>query len=551
MIALRISCLFGASLALSFALAGCCPAESNRSNDSVGVSKRAAKVDDRSNELFEQPPIRHLSIELAPADRAKLATNPREWVRCRLKEEGEDVWHEVAIKLKGAAGSFQEIDGKPAFTLKMDKYLKQQTFHGLSKFHLNNSVQSETYLDEWLCADLFQQAKVPAARIAHAVVLLDGRMLGMYVLKEGFDRKFIARYFADDGGNLYDGGFCTDIDTDLERDVGKGDDNHADQHALHDACRAPDLEERWRLMAERLDVEAFLTFAAMELMTCHWDGYCQNQNNYRLYFDAASGKAHFFPHGMDQMFGDPGAPILNPLGTIVASAVMENPAWRARFRDRIHELLPLFNPPDRLLKRIDSIVPRLHAELAKVDAEQAAGYEQRIAELKERITARAENLQVQSEMPDPPPPSPIQFEGTEGVEIAEWEPASETEGIEFDVVDLPEERHAYQIRSEGEERVVGSWRKRVLLSRGNYRLVARAAISNVAALHDDKGMGAGIRISGSSRSTGLEGTGDWQKLEFRFSVDEVEQEVTLVAELRATAGQVQFDVQGMRLFREE
>ena len=63
------------------------------------------------------------------------------------------------------------------------------------------------------------------------------------------------------------------------------------------------------------------------------------------------------------------------------------------------------------------------------------------------------------------------------------------------------------------------------------------------------GTGAGIRISGSQRANVLQGTSDWKLLIFEFQIHQPQQEVELVAELRATAGQVQFDADKMRIVR--
>lgn len=539
----------GCSQSAAPSTASTAPGDAN-SADSGPVARRATPVPpNQSDAFFARTEIVTLTLEISPRERALLAQNQREYVPCRLREHGGETWQSASVKLKGAAGSFRELEDKPAFTLKMDKYRKKRSFHGLAKFHLNNSVQDETYLHEWLCAGLFRDAGVPAARVTHARVFLDDRDLGLYVLKEGYDRKFIARHFASDQGNLYDGGFCQDIDADLERDAGQGDDDHADQHRLCAACQTPESEARWGRMAEVLDIDAFLTFAAMELMTCHWDGYCQQKNNYRLYFDAASHQGHFLPHGMDQMFGDPGASILDRPGAIVAAAVMENPEWRSRFRDRIRRLLPLFNPPARLLEQIDQREGRIRSALELIDPEEAQSYAVKIQELKERLTIRAESLLAQSESPDPPPPQPLKFSGEEGIEIVDWQPTSESEDANLEYVELADNRSAYQIQCGTSGACVASWRKTVLLSRGEFRLAVSAATTDVASLKDEKGAGAGVRISGSHRDAGLEATSGWQLLEFHFSVTEDEQEVTLVAELRATAGSVQFDAQAMRLYR--
>src|SRR5687767_3002975 len=47
--------------------------------------------------------------------------------------DGTRTYKDVAVNLKGAAGSFRPIDDRPGLTLKFDKYVKGQTFHGLEK----------------------------------------------------------------------------------------------------------------------------------------------------------------------------------------------------------------------------------------------------------------------------------------------------------------------------------------------------------------------------------------------------------------------------------
>src|SRR6185436_20169429 len=103
----------------------------------------------------------------------------------------------------------------------------------------------ESYLCEWICADLCRDAGVPAPRVTHARVWLNGRDLGLYVLKEGFDKPFLVRHFGSAAGNLYDGGFCADLDSNLEKDSGNGPDDHSDLRALVAACREADPAARW------------------------------------------------------------------------------------------------------------------------------------------------------------------------------------------------------------------------------------------------------------------------------------------------------------------
>ena len=69
-------------------------------------------------------------------------------------------------------------DEKASFAVKFDAFAKDQEYHGLTKLMFNNSVQDPTYVVEWLATGLFRDAELPAARVTHARVTLNGQDLG-------------------------------------------------------------------------------------------------------------------------------------------------------------------------------------------------------------------------------------------------------------------------------------------------------------------------------------------------------------------------------------
>lgn len=359
------------------------------------ASARLERKPDRSDAFFQRGEIPRLRIEIDKPQLDRLNQDQRQYVRATIIENDKTEYQSVGIKLKGAAGSFRGLDDRPALTLNFDKFREGQKFHDLDKIHLNNSVQDASYLNEIICSELFLAAGVPTPRTTHARVWLNGRDLGFYVLKEGFDQTFLKRYFKNPKGNLYDSGFLQEIDADLEKDSGDGPDDHSDLRALARAAADEDHTRRFKRLGELLDIDQFLTFMALEQMCGHWDGYCNTRNNYRVYFDPATGKAHFFPHGMDQMFGDPQAGVLHAPGALVAQAIMSNPKWRAQYRDRLLELLPLFAPTDNLLKRVDEICARTRPVLASMGLEYAREHDMQARHLKAVLAERARNLKEQ------------------------------------------------------------------------------------------------------------------------------------------------------------
>lgn len=487
-------------------------------------------------------PTLHLRIE--PEAEQRLRDEPRRYAPAVLAEDGGATLDDVAVKLKGAAGSYRDYDDRPGLTVHVARFDPDRRFHGLEKFHLNNAVQDETFANEWLFAELAAMAGLPAPRVGHVRLWINGRDLGIYVLREGFDRPFLERHFGSAAGNLYDGGFCQDIDADLEKDSGDGPDDRSDVAALVDACRMEDGAARREALAARLDVDRFLTFVALELMAGHWDGYTANVNNYRLLVPGGDGPAVFLPHGADQLFGDPAAPILDPPNGLVARAVMADPTWREAWRERVRELLPLFDPPDALVARVEGLRWRLSPLLETIDPALAAVHGERCTELIDRLRGRAESLRSQAEAPEP---QPVAFDETGRTHPAGWYPGAVSEGVELTIADA-DGGPRLTIRADTGTHCTASWRCRMRLPRGTYRLRMPARTATVAAVADEKGRGAGVRISGAPRDHGLDGDSR-AILEHEFTVAADGIDVELVAELRATAGSVTFDASACELVR--
>jgi 5-methylcytosine-specific restriction endonuclease McrA len=185
------------------------------------------------------------------------------------------------------------VDDKPALALSFDKFAPGQRFHGLQKVYLNNSVQDPSYLSEKICREMFLAAGLPAPRAGHAVVHLNRRNLGLYVLLEGWDKRFLKQHFNDARGNLYDGGYGNEVTNRLDINSGDFPNDRSRLELLAQASEEPDLGKRLARMGEALDMDRFLTFVAMEIMLAHWDGYTMNRNNFRIFHDLSSNRLVF------------------------------------------------------------------------------------------------------------------------------------------------------------------------------------------------------------------------------------------------------------------
>ena len=500
--------------------------------------KRKRPKVDPSDEFFQKGVIPEIRITLTEKEEQQLRRDLRRYVDVTFTENDDTTFKNVKMKLKGAAGSFRDLGDRPALTLSMRK--KGERFHGLDKFHLNNSVQDESYLNELIASQICHEAGLPAARTTHARVWLNGRDLGFYVFKESMDELFLKRHFKNAKGNFYEGAFCADIDAPLEKEFGDGPDDRSDLKELIAACREGDPAKRWKLVEEKVAIDEFINFAALELMMCHWDGYCQNRNNYRVYFHGDDKKVCFLPHGMDQMFGDTNSSIFHIPGPIVANTVLQNPDVQIKYRQRVRELLPLFSP-EKVHAKIDAAQARIRPVLASIHEDRARQFDGRAQDFKNRIVNRVQSIKSQF------PPEPIAFNADGWALVEDW--VAKPQGdAKLETKESDGKKVLSFIPGPGNQ-IQASFRTKVRLARGTYHFDARVKANGVMATPEDKGFGAGVRLSGGTRKNNVTGTTDWQTVSHPFEVAQDLQEIELVAELRSTTGSAEFDLASLRIYK--
>ncbi len=354
-------------------------------------STSGAPREDLSDRFFTNGALKRLKIQISEDAVKALRAEPRQYVKCTVIEDGQ-TYRDVAVHLKGNYGTFKQLDGKASLTLNFDKFVGGQKLHGLDKLHLNNSEQDPTYLCEFLSSELFRKAGIPAARVAHAQVELNGRDMGLYVLLEGLDKTFLRKHFQNPDGNLYESEFSRDIDAPLKRNSGKGVSDHSDLRALVAAASIEDDRERLLKLTSLVDMERVFSFLALELMARHADGYTLEQNNYRLYYDPNGSKAILIPHGMDQMFVQPQAPLLPELKGQLAKGILHPSMTRQFFRDRCSSLLPLLAG---LTNRLAELQPYVRTFLEDGELEILRRYDDESAHLSKRLALRLHHLESQ------------------------------------------------------------------------------------------------------------------------------------------------------------
>jgi hypothetical protein len=507
-----------------------------------------------TDELFSQrAAILRLKIEIPPEGMAVLRryywrrdddNAPRTDVRATVRE-GKTVYTNVAVHLKGSAGSFRPIDSeKPALTLNFDKFAEGQRFHGLQKLHLNNSVQDASYLSEQICRELFLKAGIPAPRAAHAVVELNGRPQQLYVLIEGWNKQFLKRHFQNPKGNLYDSGAARDITFPLDTNSGEHPEDRSRLDALIDAAQEPDLDARSARIEKVLDVEKFLTFIAMEVIMGHWDGYAMNRNNYRVFHDLDSDRLVFLPHGLDQMFGTwrstPTSTITPMMKGIVARAVMQSPDLRRRYLDRVASLSTNAFDVPAITNRVRQLAARVQPPLVG-DFTELASQDRAAQWLCERIAARLQSVREQVQQAN----TPLQFESNHSARLVNWRSSRDAGSPAFNRRDDTQEN---LLISANRGYAYGSWRTQVLLEAGEYEFTGRLRAEDLQFDDNVTLGGVTLRASGDRAPKMLTEAPDWTAFTYSFSVAGLT-DIELLCELRASRGRVWFEADSLKLIR--
>ncbi len=526
-------------LAVLFAFS---PVAESKENDAAQAAK-----------FFSGREIPHLVIQVPDEDMEVLREQRRQNGKAPPRtnvfvtvRDGDHFYTNVALHLKGS-GSFRAVDLKPSLTLSFDKYDERQRFHGLQKISLNNSVHDPTFLCEMLGREIYTSAGIPVPRVSHATVELNGRNLGLYVLAEGWNRQFLKRHFHDPSGNFYERtAKAMDVTMPLELKSGDQPDNHRALNALADAVQEPDIEKRWGALERTLDLDQFITGMAIEIMIGHWDGYCRNRNNFRVFHDRTKDRIVFLPHGMDQLFGlrrnSADMPVMGSMRGLVAIAIMETPEGRRRYLTRLDEMLMKHYDVAALTNRAIETSAKLQKLLVD-DPGMFNTNQSSVERLLERIPQRFDSVRQQLVSLQ----TPLRVGAKELVDLQRWESKRESGSPNLTKADGGS---TLQITGNGTLTCIGSWRAIYFLEPGRYKFEGEVSVESVKRGGTRPEGFATLRTSESEDGPTASLPQARTNLVHEFTVSATRY-VELICEYRGNSGKALFDGESLRITRLE
>lgn len=155
--------------------------------------------------LFDNSRVHTIDIVMDDWDGFIETCQNEEYSNCNVVIDGEN-YSNVGIRGKGntsltsvaAMGS-----SRYSFKVEFDKYDGTKSYHGLDKLSLNNLIQDNTMMKDYLTYQLMNEFGVAAPLCSFVYITVNGEDWGLYLAVEGVEESFLQRSYGKDYGNLY------------------------------------------------------------------------------------------------------------------------------------------------------------------------------------------------------------------------------------------------------------------------------------------------------------------------------------------------------------
>ena len=220
----------------------------------------------------------------------------------------DEVISGVGVTLVKFDKNIPSIAAKPRIHLAFDAVDPEQRYQGYRSLWLHELSKDGTKVAEVLGYSLFRAADLPAPRAVHAWVQINEEDRGLYVAIEPYgDPVFVSRYEDDPETPVYAAPSKLDVVGDQLESFSLVHGLDEERAQFTELSQALDLleqeppEDILAALGALFDLDAYLSFAATEVILGHKQGYTHNRQRYAL-MRGANGLWRFIPYGIDRIF---------------------------------------------------------------------------------------------------------------------------------------------------------------------------------------------------------------------------------------------------------
>ena len=164
-----------------------------------------SKTTEYENLLFDRSRVHQIDIFVDDWDVFLNECENEAYTPCDVQIDGEN-FNYVGLRAKGntSLANLRMISSK-RYSLKMefDHYEPGESYHGLDKLCINNLIQDNTYMKDYLTYRIMAEYGVPAPLCVYADVSVNGEPWGLFLVVEGVEESFIRRNYGSSDGVLY------------------------------------------------------------------------------------------------------------------------------------------------------------------------------------------------------------------------------------------------------------------------------------------------------------------------------------------------------------
>ncbi len=155
--------------------------------------------------LFDTSYVHQINLEVEDWDSFIETCENEEYTTCNVTVDGTKL-EGVALRAKGntSLSSVKSMNSQRySFKLEFDHFIDGQTLDGLDKLCLNNLIQDNTMMKDYLVYQMMNEFGVDSPLSSFTYITVNGEDWGLYLAVEGIEDSFLSRNYGSEEGELY------------------------------------------------------------------------------------------------------------------------------------------------------------------------------------------------------------------------------------------------------------------------------------------------------------------------------------------------------------
>jgi len=172
--------------------------------DALGIQAFSAELGYEAR-LFSTDRVHTIDIRIDDWESFLLTAQSEEYTVCDVVIDGETV-QDVGLRGKGntSLSTVSSMDSdRYSFKIEFDQYDSTKSYHGLDKLCLNNLIQDNTMMKDYLVYQMMRAFGAAAPLCSFSYLTVNGEDWGLYLAVEAVEDSFLRRNYGSDYGALY------------------------------------------------------------------------------------------------------------------------------------------------------------------------------------------------------------------------------------------------------------------------------------------------------------------------------------------------------------